>query len=224
MEGRSLIPTALVLLVYLLTFLSFTYCLSEEQKQVVKVHNNYRSQEGATNMLKMSWDSGLENIAKTYAAKCIWEHNPERGNVGENLFVGTGKFNVGNAIKSWYDEKPYYTFETMGCAADKKCGHYTQVVWANSNKVGCAHYFCKTVEGLDLKDATILVCNYSPPGNYKNQKPYRKGKSCSECPKGYSCQGNLCSNNMQGGSNGVNLVMFSSTTLVVLMLVALYSL
>jgi hypothetical protein len=49
-------------------------------------------------------------------------------------------------------------------------GHFTQVVWKASQRLGCAHQLCKTVRGLDgWIDAHYLVCRYDPPGNYAGQ-------------------------------------------------------
>ena len=44
------------------------------------------------------------------------------------------------------------------------CGHYTQIVWETTQKVGCAKIQC---DGFDL-----WVCNYDPPGNWVGEKPY----------------------------------------------------
>lgn len=47
-------------------------------------------------------------------------------------------------------------------------GHYTQIVWRTTTKVGAARWTFKS------KDKTIvfIVANYDPPGNYLGQKPY----------------------------------------------------
>jgi pathogenesis-related protein 1 len=47
----------------------------------------------------------------------------------------------------------------------KSCGHYTQVVWRTSTKIGCARVVCNN-------GATIISCNYSPHGNFNRQSPY----------------------------------------------------
>lgn len=58
----------------------------------------------------------------------------------------------------------------------KICGHYTQLIWASSVKVGCARKTCSTVyENPDFNGATIVVCDYSPAGNDIGQKPYVAG-------------------------------------------------
>ncbi|PKI53176.1 hypothetical protein CRG98_026437 [Punica granatum] len=47
----------------------------------------------------------------------------------------------------------------------KVCGHYTQVVWRNSVRLGCAKIRCIT-------GGTFIGCNYDPPGNFIGQQPY----------------------------------------------------
>ncbi|KAK0061223.1 pathogenesis-related protein 1B [Biomphalaria pfeifferi] len=48
---------------------------------------------------------------------------------------------------SWVKEIQYVDLPTWNCFTrqDKKtCGHYSQVVWKNTQKVGCAIIHCKT--------------------------------------------------------------------------------
>ena len=48
-------------------------------------------------------------------------------------------------------------------------GHYTQVVWAESDKVGCGVTTYK--DGAWF--TTLYVCNYGPNGNYLQGQMYR---------------------------------------------------
>ena len=50
------------------------------------------------------------------------------------------------------------------CKPGKMCGHYTQIVWKNTKKVGCAMIECN--------GTSTWVCQYDPPGNWVGQKPY----------------------------------------------------
>ncbi len=52
------------------------------------------------------WDEVLRLVAEAYAARCIWEHNPELEDLsmGENLFIGTGPFDATEAMLNWYDK------------------------------------------------------------------------------------------------------------------------
>ncbi|KAJ8257209.1 hypothetical protein GJAV_G00183090 [Gymnothorax javanicus] len=175
-----------------------TYNLNlEDQDDIVQVHNFFRSQvqPTASNMRKMSWDDSLAQVAARYAPKCKWEHNPELEDLdlGENLYATNGFFNVTKAITGWYMEHLDYTFHNDSCEKDKLCGHYTQVVWAESVKVGCFSHHCGEVEGLSFTGATILVCNYSPPGNFRGEWPYEEGEPCSNCPEDLPhCHQNIC--------------------------------
>ena len=45
-------------------------------------------------------------------------------------------------------------------------GHYTQMVWKNTQEVGCG-----TGSG-DGHPFNILVCRYSPAGNFMGQAPF----------------------------------------------------
>lgn len=55
------------------------------------------------------------------------------GPYGENLAAGLGNFTGLDAVKLWVDEKQDFNYKTNFC-----CSHYTQVVWRNSVRLGCA--------------------------------------------------------------------------------------
>ncbi len=78
------------------------------------------------------------------------------------------------AVDAWASEKAYYDYETNSQKAgyeDKVIGHYTQLVWKESTKVGCA----KAKSQTDLGGEWV-VCRYYKPGNMTingvKQKPY----------------------------------------------------
>ncbi|NXU77563.1 GLIP1 protein, partial [Oreotrochilus melanogaster] len=168
----------------------------------VSIHNDLRAkvQPPASNMRYMTWDAALARTARAWAKRCVFEHNiyldkkyqchPNFTSVGENIWTGSHQaFTVANAIKSWYNEFEFYNFTDQKCT--KVCGHYTQVVWDYSYKIGCAVAFCKEVVG--IRNAAHFVCNYAPSGNYP-RKPYVAGRSCSSCGKGDTCENKLCRN------------------------------
>ncbi|KFW08913.1 Glioma pathogenesis-related protein 1, partial [Fulmarus glacialis] len=137
-----------------------------------------------------SWDTALAKTAKAWAKKCKFKHNsylkmpgkvhPTFTPVGENIWTGTATiFSVDAALSDWFNEVRSYDFNTHSCT--DMCGHYTQVVWAESYKVGCAVHFCNTVENFPgLFRAAHFVCDYGPAGNYP-RKPYKAGRPCSGC-------------------------------------------
>lgn len=175
--------------------------LSEADKaELLDDHNKFRSvtalgrtgsQPGATNMLKLEWDEALAVSSKVHADKCNFQHSTGRG-YGENLAAaasssGLSFSNLKNGIVNWYNEHTDYNFDPNTCSG--VCGHYTQVVWANSDKVGCAYQSCQDGDIFSgYAYQLILVCQYSPPGNFNGQKPYQRTTSqngiASACPQG----------------------------------------
>ncbi|XP_033755144.1 peptidase inhibitor 16-like [Pecten maximus] len=195
--------------------------LSAGQKQdMVDFHNKARSEvsPSASNMLKMSWSDELADVAQNYAERCVWSHNPSRSAapsfsyVGENLFLTSGSYKGEGVVNSWVKEVNNYNYFTLGCTS--VCGHYTQVVWHDSEFVGCGAAQCNSVYGLSSgwSNAIIVVCNYGKGGNYRGRQPYTQGRSCSACPSGKVCQNRLCANpGDTGSSSGANGSSGSST-------------
>uniref|UniRef100_V9KU21 Glioma pathogenesis-related protein 1-like protein n=1 Tax=Callorhinchus milii TaxID=7868 RepID=V9KU21_CALMI len=173
-------------------------------KECLDVHNFYRSRvnPSASNMLYMSWDRILSEVAHEWSKKCIFDHNtdlkvpqklhPVFKTLGENIYVTTGSnLNVTSATKSWYNEVADYNYGSNQCS--RICGHYTQLVWATSYKVGCAVHTCPSgIFHFNSRLSTIFVCDYGPPGNYP-QQPYLTGKECSKCYMD-RCENKLCRN------------------------------
>ncbi|XP_050933826.1 GLIPR1-like protein 1 isoform X2 [Lates calcarifer] len=165
--------------------------------ECVREHNRARSSVSppASNMLYMSWDAGLAITAKAWARHCVFKHNvyledvrrvhPTFSSVGENIWMGSQSlFNVTFAVKRWVDEKANYNYQSRTCT--DVCGHYTQVVWESSYKVGCAAQLC-------TEKNVLFVCNYAEGGNIRGQQPYKsQGTACSECKD--TCVDNLCCN------------------------------
>ncbi|XP_008150183.1 peptidase inhibitor 16 isoform X2 [Eptesicus fuscus] len=170
--------------------------LSDEERRVmVDLHNLYRAQAApaAANMLQMRWDAELAAFAKAYAQQCVWGHNKERGRRGENLFAIMDEgVDVPLAVKEWHVEREHYNFSAATCARGQMCGHYTQVVWAKTERIGCGSHFCEKLQGVEETNIHLLVCNYEPPGNVKGHRPYQEGTPCSQCPSGYRCENSLC--------------------------------
>ncbi|KAK2893097.1 hypothetical protein Q8A67_013085 [Cirrhinus molitorella] len=175
-------------------------CMSEHNKHRASVRPT------AANMRYMTWDEGLAVTAQAWARLCIFKHNihlqeagrmhPIFTSVGENIWVGTpiSSFKPESAVKSWVDEVKDYDYNTNRCT--KVCGHYTQVVWADSYKVGCAAEACPNGVAethFSSLPGVIFVCNYATAGNYAGVLPYKAGPSCSNCGQ-LKCENNLCRN------------------------------
>ncbi|XP_060734753.1 glioma pathogenesis-related protein 1b isoform X2 [Tachysurus vachellii] len=174
-------------------------------RRCVQTHNVYRSRAHppAANMRSMSWDNALARGARSWARHCKASHNPvlkQEGKahadfrqVGENIWLGApySAFTVESAINSWNKESADYTHGNNSCA--RVCGHYTQLMWATSYKIGCAVHVCsRGIENFsNHPESTIFVCNYGDAGNVFGFTPYIVGLACSKCGV-EKCRDKLC--------------------------------
>jgi uncharacterized protein YkwD len=123
----------------------------------------------------LGWDTRAEETARAYAEKCLFRHNEDRGTYGENLAAATpGYFDTPGVVREWAKETQDYDYASNSCAQGKQCGHYTQVVWRDTKRVGCATQTCTKNSPFGSQASTwqLWVCNYAPPGNFTGQRPY----------------------------------------------------
>jgi uncharacterized protein YkwD len=146
--------------------------LSESDRQAVVDRHNYLRQRvvpSAADMKKMKYDLTLERFAQNYLdslSTCPLQHNPNNNNYGENVYRQTtsenfaSNVNYEHIVQLWYDEVSYYNYWFNRCRPPEgiSCGHFTQVVWANTERVGCGVKIC---EDRDVT-RTLVVCNYDP--------------------------------------------------------------
>lgn len=125
----------------------------------------------------LQWDPALADIAADWAAQCTFANNPSRsqiygGYVGENIFAALPQISlVELAITTWVESRmDNYDYASNTCLTSD-CALYTQVVWRDTQKLGCAVQRCPEFGGT-LLDFDLLVCNYSPGGNLPGQRPY----------------------------------------------------
>ncbi len=144
-------------------------------------HNRLRAMVGADPALPpLTWDPDLAAIAQAYSERlastgCGLTHSSN--GYGENLYWQRGlHVSAADVVESWYEEVACYTYGKFmrGDACDTACtdamnasgcGHYTQVVWRNTERLGCGMATCSS-------GAEIWTCNYDPAGNYIGQYPY----------------------------------------------------
>jgi uncharacterized protein YkwD len=169
------------------------------QKDIVNIHNTLRRIVPTTSTFEMSWDNDIQKIAQQWAERCEFRHPTSQSEkdqylktskygCGQNIAMGTGSMTWNQTISGmWYGEVKDFKF---GQDTGKVVGHYTAIVWKNTNKVGCGYKLCKP--GPD--QFNFFVCNYGPAGNvYPDQfKPYEAGTKCGKCPK--NCNNGLCTN------------------------------
>ncbi|KAJ8526612.1 hypothetical protein K7X08_029089 [Anisodus acutangulus] len=134
-------------------------------KQYLNPHNKSRAKLG---LPPLKWSNKLANYASWWGhqrqVSCELVHS--RGDYGENLFWGSGKdWKPRDAVKAWAKEGPYYDYKSNSCKKNEQCLHYTQIIWKQSTRVGCAKVVCKTGD-------TLISCNYDPHGNVVGEKPF----------------------------------------------------
>ena len=135
------------------------------QQDYLNAHNAARALVGVANI---TWSTTLANYAQNYANQRISDCNlvHSGGPYGENLAKGSSSTFYGTtAVDLWVAEKPYYDYTSNSCTGGKQCLHYTQVVWANSVRLGCARVQCTNTW-------YFVICSYDPPGNYVGKRPY----------------------------------------------------
>ena len=127
----------------------------------------------------VSWDAILADSVYNYAIMCqgamgLLSHNADRtadyqalggsGYVGENIYGASGRAATpADAVTLWMSEAPDYDYATNTGNA----GHYTQVVWRDSVRIGCAIVDCPA-----LTYHNTVICDYAPGGNISGEKPY----------------------------------------------------
>ncbi|XP_060555626.1 peptidase inhibitor 15-like [Ruditapes philippinarum] len=103
---------------------------------------------------------------------------------------------VQRSIGLWAAEKRLYRW-SRGCGA--AC-HYTQLIWAQTSRVGCSLSFCPLLrvgQGSIQRNAMYFACFYAPAGNFIGQYPFIPGRRCSRCGRGESCLRGLCAGRVQ---------------------------
>jgi glioma pathogenesis-related protein 2 len=144
-------------------------CLDEFRKVTLDYHNELRKKHNSSillhdNEIEMTAQNHANSLAKTND----FVHSENRGNVGENLFakysteelsLDVCKSLARECVDSWYNEISMYDFERPGF--DLKTGHFTQVVWNGSKKLGTGF----AMGEIDEYTSFYCVSHYLPNGN-----------------------------------------------------------
>lgn len=142
------------------------------EDRVLAAQNRERA---ALGVAPLSWDGALARDARAWAdrlaATGAFAHAPvdRQAPQGENLWAGTrGRFSVEAMIGGWTEEKRFFK---PGAFPDNSrtgrwqdVGHYTQLIWRDTRRVGCA-----VARGAK---EDVLVCRYAQAGNWIGERPY----------------------------------------------------
>ncbi|KAI9349219.1 CAP domain-containing protein, partial [Obelidium mucronatum] len=131
---------------------------------VLEAHNTFRDQY---NIGPLSWDSEIASHAIAWAVHqasfvgCVdWSHpHGDLVSLGQNLAAGTSwAYTPADLVGSWTSESVPTTPGTYN--------HATQVLWGATTKVGCAVAYGLQADG---QTCSVLICDYSIPGNVYSQ-------------------------------------------------------
>lgn len=156
--------------------------LSDLKSACLDHHNVHRSNHSAP---ALEWDDTLASYAANTANGCVFEHDMKQGGggYGQNLASwGTSgdmddlkiKAAAMGITNQWYNDEmgnwgTYGQDNPPSGQSLNSYGHFTQVVWKSSTKVGCATVKCPSGTVLNGFPSWYTVCNYSPPGNFGGQ-------------------------------------------------------
>jgi len=141
--------------------------------RLLAAHNQERS---ALKLPPMTWDPKLAAAARRWAAYLAGTHalvhstsdpsDPDPD--GENLWGGTsGFYSPEDMVGMWTRERSDFKpdrFPNNSRSGRGELGHYTQVVWRATTRIGCG----VASDGED----DFLVCRYKEAGNVLGERPY----------------------------------------------------
>lgn len=144
--------------------------LSRLEARLLALHNRERRAVGAG---PLAWDSALAAAAAAYgpALERLGKlaHSPPAARLGqgENLWMGTrGAYTLEEMAGGWAEEKSLFRpgiFPTVSTSRNwSDVGHYTQMIWKGTTRIGCAVHKSRKWD--------FLICRYSPPGNVVGQR------------------------------------------------------
>lgn len=129
-------------------------------------HNAWRARVGAP---PLHWSNALAGVAQNWAnhlatTGCRLRHSGG-DRYGENLYWSRGRQRTAaEVVDSWADERRDYDLRRFRCRSGAVCGHWTQIIWADTQEVGCGVARCPGQQ-------EVWVCNYAPPGNWVGRPP-----------------------------------------------------
>jgi hypothetical protein len=134
-------------------------------ERLLALHNLERAQ---VRVPALVWDPALAAAAAVYGpalerlGRLAHSSAESRTGQGENLWMGTtGAFTIEQMVAGWAGEKRLFrpgifpNISTNGNWTD--VGHYTQMIWRETTRVGCALHRTSRND--------VLICRYAPAGN-----------------------------------------------------------
>lgn len=166
---------------------------------LINAHNGLRNRAAAkhqiSSMRLVRWDTELERMAEIHIRLCSTlyaidectqlprEYNMENRYTlitQNSAFVVSSflpKYYETSIVTTWYTESQianYTTIDGNGTVKYTKITNYTQMIYARTERIGCALGRFST--------GYRLVCNYYPSLD-PNMNAYQVGEPCSKCPR-----------------------------------------
>ena len=149
---------------------------------ILMLHNNARRavHPYAKTMPLLRWDPKLANMSQAYVSQCpgfaVSPYEDRIGAlgftyVGQSIAAGpnatyTGAGGASAAVQEMLREREDWSYP-QDCAAGRECTRYTQVIWADTTRVGCGFHTCG--------DETYWVCSYGEGGNIRGGEDLEVG-------------------------------------------------
>lgn len=171
------------------------------EQSILQLHNNFRENHRVEPLV---WDATLAEQSKKWA-DYICKNDCEGSQIAHSNYptitmkLGDSKYGenvswnmnsnginnvvaVNSAVNGWYNEYSCYDYNDPKFSSNS--GHFTQVVWKDTKKIGCARSLSSD------KTKEMIVCQYSPSGNIDTNKNYTT--NVLPCLK--NCPQNKCQN------------------------------
>ena len=134
---------------------------------LVNTHNSLRAKHGVGKLIK---DKKLEQFAQDTAYDSLNAETLKYGDIykngeflGINLYLGSGNARTGKYVAEyWYSENYNYSYSTGKSRNGSPVSHFTQLVWKNTKKIGCAVAIGRWKI---YSQSYYICCYYSPGGN-----------------------------------------------------------
>jgi pathogenesis-related protein 1 len=147
----------------------------DPREDMLAVHNRVRAEVGVP---PLAWSSLLADSAQRWADHLATEKGCAmiHSGPGENLYWASAvrysdgrrevqRVGARQVAEAWAGERRHYDPARNSCAAGQVCGHYTQMVWRGTERIGCGYRICDSRQ-------QVWVCHYRPSGNIVGRRPY----------------------------------------------------
>ena len=131
--------------------------VTEIEDAALHYHNIYRKKHNIKSLkLSSKLNEKAHKILESLQNKKNLDYIFDDDNEGENLYISNKVFDIKKVCDSWYDENKNYDFDSD--EYQEGTGHFTQMIWKDTEEVGFAHLKSKD-------DKHYFLALYSPPGN-----------------------------------------------------------